>query len=280
MVTAPALVPATFCGVRVEGGCTASFKARLTKAEARIVADYERAYRAGETAETFSSWHNVKTIGGYRARAGMHGKGEAIDINYSRSPYSIVRRGKTLGGEAAGDDLDVRRAAAEAYDRACGGTGKADVDWRRPGETVEACFDRFEAVSVAIRAYFEPYFHTVDTDGTPLVTITRRPSKGYLTAPREAFAGMVGRELKVPLDQVPLQVLRDFEAIRIPMVFGVPERLPGKTRNPALVGLMDLRKPVVVALVREGGMRWGMDGFGSESSDAMHFDSARAPYSA
>lgn len=275
------LVSATFLGVSVSKGCTASFKRDLQKAEAVLVQEYEEARRTGKTSETFAAWHNVRSIGGYRARAGMHGKGEAIDINYSRNPYVATRRGRnTFGGEAAGDDLKgVRRAAVEVYDRACGGEGRADVDWHRSGETVEQRYDRFELVSVAVRSYFDPYFNTVDTDGTPLVTIRRRPVKGYATAPREAFAGMVGRELRVPLEAVPLQVLRDFEAVRVPMVFGMPEERPEETRNPALIGLMDLRRPVVVALVKAAGLRWGMDGFGSASGDGMHFDTASRPYS-
>lgn len=272
------LVSASFCGVRVEKGCTASFKAKIAKAEAWLVSEYDSQRRTSATTESFREWHNIHSIGGFREGAALHGEGEAFDVDYGRNGYGPVRRGRTFGGEAAGDEIKgIRQAAVDVYDRACGGPGKADVDWRRPGESVEECFDRFELVNVATRTYFEPFFNTIDLDGTPLVTIKRRPVKGYATADREAFAGMVGRELRAPLADVPLQVLRDFEAVRVPLVIGTPEERPGKTRNPAL-GLMNLRRHVVIALVREAGLRWGMDGFGSASGDAMHFDTHRVPY--
>ena len=209
-------------------------------------------------------------MGGYRERAGFHGKGLAVDLDYTSNPYVATRSGARLGGEAAGATLGVRKAAVEACDRACGGPGRADLSGRRAGESTGAVWDRFEAVSAALRAYFGPYFRA------DAKLIERHPVPRFATAAPEAFAALE-RELLpgVALAQVPLQVLRDYEAVRIPTVVGAPSASPGVTRNPAR-GLMNLRRSVVVALCDVGGLRWGMSDFGAaESGDGMHFDTAR-----
>jgi hypothetical protein len=75
------------------------------------------------------------------------------------------------------------------------------------------------------------------------------------------------------------QILRDYETVRIPMVFGTPSLTPAQTRNPAN-GFLTLREEVVTTL---GGdpplvlvnplMRWGVCDFGaSASGDVQHFD--------
>lgn len=68
------------------------------------------------------------------------------------------------------------------------------------------------------------------------------------------------------------QLLRDFELVRQPMLFGKPTEPITRTRNPAR-GFLDLRREVVLALVTVGGMSWGASDFGPGSSgDIMHFD--------
>ena len=78
------------------------------------------------------------------------------------------------------------------------------------------------------------------------------------------------------------QILRDYELVRIPMMFGSPPSLtPASTRNPAN-GFLNLREEVVTML---GGdpppflaltnplMRWGVCDFGpTASGDVQHFD--------
>lgn len=218
----------------------------------------------------FELWHGVHSVGGYRKAAAYHGKGLAIDVDYTLNPYVATRTDGTLGGEAAGAHLGVRRAAVEACDRACGGPGKAALHARRKGESTAQVFDRFEAVSAAVRAYFAPYF------GSVARTIRRRPVPRFALAPLDAFAPLAPELLPgVKLSDVPLQVLRDYEGFRIPTVVGAPSTSPAETRNPVR-GLMNLRRPVVIALCDVGGLRWGMSDFGKGSSgDGMHFDTAR-----
>jgi hypothetical protein len=128
-------------------------------------------------------------------------------------------------------------------------------------------YDRFEAVNLAVRAYFAPYFRL------DLATIERRPVKDFATAPVGAFAALEFLPGVAPTD-VPPQVLVDYEAIRIPMVSGAPTLRPEETRNPAR-GIMNLQRPVVLALCDVGGLRWGASDFGpSSSGDMMHFDTS------
>lgn len=222
----------------------------------------------------FQLWHNVHSVGGYRKAAGYHGRGLAIDVDYTPNPYIATRTGGTYGGEAAGASLGVRGWAVEACDRACGGPGRADLSARRRDETTATVWDRFEVVNVALRNYFAPYFRPDPA------TIKRRPMKGWQAATHAQLAAALAGEMLpgvVPAD-VPHQVLLDYEAVRIPMVAGSPAARPSETRNPAR-GIMNLRRPVVVALCDVGGLRWGMSDFGrGASGDGMHFDTASRIY--
>ena len=84
----------------------------------------------------------------------------------------------------------------------------------------------------------------------------------------------VGEADALPGVVVPAQVAADYQALRVPLVVGTPERHPRTTRNPAR-GLMDLSRAVVVALADVGGLRLGLCDFGArESSDIMHADLA------
>jgi len=256
-------------------GCTTRVAPRL----AAVLATVERALVAVHAASApgvpFSLWHNVHGVGGYRKAAGWHGKGLAVDVDYTLNPYVATRTGARLGGEAAGAALPVRKPAVEACDRACaqayGPGATADLSARRRGESTAAVFDRFELVNVAVRGYFGRYF------SAEARTIKRRPVANAAGA--EAFAALAPELLPgVALADVPLQVLRDYEAFRIPTVVGAPELRPAETRNPVR-GLMNLKREVVVALCDVGGLRWGMSDFGAaESGDGMHFDTHSRSY--
>src|SRR5262249_42756474 len=84
------------------------------------------------------------------------------------------------------------------------------------------------------------------------------------------------------------QMLRDYEEVRTPMLFGNPAQPITKTRNPAH-GFLQLRKELAVSMITVGGpalsqqlsnlnlpdskMRWGACDFGpTQSGDIMHFD--------
>ncbi len=266
-MTAPALVRATFLGHAVGGGVSARMRDALLAVEADL-----RAEHAGlpEPRPDFVAWCGVRQgLGGYREGAGFHAKGVAIDIDYELNPYIATRTGTALGGEAAGAKLGVRAAALAACDRACAAAGVAcDLAARRKGEPTGAVWDRFDAVHRALVGYFAPWFHA------EAVLIRRRPVPHADVAAPAAFAALAG-ELLVAVDRVPVQVLRDYEAVRVPMVRGAPSVLPSVTRNPAR-GFLTIPRHVAVALCDVGTMRWGACDFGAaESGDIMHFDAPR-----
>lgn len=231
------------------------------------------------SAPSFEVWCGVTGLGGYREGGGWHGRAKAGDFNYRRNGYCAMRHGKSFGGEEAGAGLGLRRAAVEVYDRACLAVDgrPADMTGRKIGESTAAAWRRIHRVSDALALYFAPYFG--EHRG-----VDRRPVPKFATAKLEAFQPLVDEgELIVPLDQAPLQVLRDYEAARLPLVIGPPSKTPGSTRNPAL-GLMDLPEHLVVAVCDLGGrsLRWGAIDFGDASAayegeagangDIMHVD--------
>ena len=254
-------------------GCSTRVVPRMAKLLAAAERHLVEEHAATAPGVPFALWHNVHTVGGYRRAAGYHGRGVAIDVDYTPNPYIATRTRGSYGGEAAGAALGVRGWAVEACDRACGGPGRADLSARRrlEGGAVESTasvFDRFEAVNAALRAYFAPYFRT---DGAKIL---RRPMKGWATAQHADLLAAMAAELLPGVTDVPHQVLLDFEAVRIPMVIGAPDARPAETRNPAR-GIMNLRRPVVLALCDVAGLRWGASDFGRGSSgDMMHFDTA------
>ena len=76
------------------------------------------------------------------------------------------------------------------------------------------------------------------------------------------------------------QMLRDYELVRIPMLFGRPSDPVTSTRNPAR-GILPFRKEFVVTMVTVGDailggprkMRWGASNFGAPvNGDIQHFD--------
>ena len=234
-----------------------AFGAKLARVEAALRDAYleEMLTLPASEQPTFVAWHGVRGVGGYREGAGYHGKGRAIDINYSRNGYAAcathTARGLVYGGESAGAKLPgVRKAFIAACGRACAAAGVlCDLSARREGESTASVWDRWHVVSEAVRVYLAPYFPAVDD----------------LDA---------GEADTLPGVTIPAQVMADYQALRVPLVVGQPVARPRLTRNPAK-GLMDLRRAVVVALCDVGGMRWGGCDFGAgSSSDLMHFDDA------
>lgn len=252
------LVSTRFCGC----SCRVSPKlARvLAKVDEALHAEYTRAMIAlpgGALPPSFGEWTGVRGVGGYRKGGGHHARGNAIDINYSTNGYAVCRTvlpgGRVVyGGEAAGAGLTgVREAFAAACDRACLAFdgAPADLSARKRGESTGAVWDRWHRVSEAVRRYLAPYYQAVD-------------------------ALDVGEADRLPGVSIPPQVAADYEALRVPLVVGAPERHPRTTRNPAR-GLMDIPRAVMVALADVGGLRLGLCDFGArESSDIMHADTA------
>lgn len=260
------MVSCKFLDNEVRGGVSPSFRDKLLAADSALRASYA----SSPQIQPWKDWHNVKSVAGYRSGMSHHARGEAIDIGYSWNGYGVTRTGTTLGGEWQGRNLSrVRERAMEAFDAIMG--RRASLGAWITGESATSLYQRIETVNAATQVYFAPYFRR----GSGFTSIKRRPAKDYWTAPVEAFAPMVASgELLVGLQDVPLDVLRHYEAIRIPLVIGGPEARPGETRNPAN-GFMNLREHVVVALCDVGGLRWGGMFGKHESGDWMHFDSAR-----
>ena len=250
-----ALVAAPFLGRSPR--VSLAFGEKLARVEAALRDAYldEMLALPATKQPTFAAWHGVTGVGGYREAAGWHGKGRAIDINYSRNGYAVVAshtaRGLVYGGESAGAKLaGVRAAFMAACGRACVASGDlCDLSARRAGESTGSVWDRWHVVSEAVRAYLAPYYLAVDD---------------LDAGEADVLPGVV----------IPAQVAADYAALRVPLVVGQPVARPRLTRNPAK-GLMDLRRAVVVALCDVGGMLWGGCDFGVGSSgDLMHFDDA------
>ena len=257
-----ALVSCNFLGRSVGGGVIA----RMRDALAAVEASLKTEYASVNPGVSFVDWCGIGGIGGFRENGGPHTHGIAVDLDYGANPYIATRTGSHLGGEAAGIGLTgVREAAIAACDRIVGGT--ADLSARKPHEDTGAVWDRFHAVSEAWKAYFGPYFSAANT------LVKRPPAPNWQTCDASGFVSMVtNKELIVDISAVPLQVLRDYEAVRIPTVVGGPSKSPAITRNPAH-GFLTHPRHVSVAMCKVGNMRWGACDFGPlESGDIMHYD--------
>ena len=230
----------------------------LARVEASLHAEWQRAQLAlpgGAPTQTFAEWHGIRGVGGYRKAAGWHGKGLAVDLNYSTNGYSATRhrtaRGVVYGGEGAGASVrGAREAFAAACDRACIALdgAPADIAPRKAGESTGSVWDRWHRVSEAVRAYLAPYYPATD-------------------------ALDVGEDDAIPGVEIPPQVAADYRALRVPLVIGSPSPNPRTTRNPAR-GLIDLPRHTVVALADVGALRVGGCDMARESGDWMHFDTA------
>lgn len=257
------LVPCTFLGRNVGGGVVARMKNALVAVEGALKIEYNNV----NPGVPFIQWCGITNIGGFRQHGGPHTKGIAVDLDYTNNPYIAVRTGANYGGEAAGSKLGVRVAAVEACDRIMGGPNLADLSCRKSGESTELVWDRLHAVSKRWTEYFSPYFSNANS------LVKRAPVANWQTCDINGFEPMVkNKELIVDINTVPIQVLRDYEAVRIPTVVGSPSKSPGTTRNPVR-GFLTHPKHVAVAMCKVGNMRWGACDFGyAESGDIMHYD--------
>lgn len=302
---APNLVDFTFGGQPCRGGVSQKMTERLSAVEARLRDIWvESGY--SESFEKWCGFHEPHV--GYRHGAGHHGTGSAVDINVSTNPYFVTRTGATFGGEAAASDqIDMRRRAVEACDRAVqfvlGSNHHADLSIR-VNDTIEVTYDRFATVSNCLVEYFGYVFsdHLIVINRPPIPLVhelfdgdpafdqisglelgsvgadkgadgeARKRAFGHLEQVmserrwRDVHPGWLQPE------QQYWQILRDYELVRIPMLHGNPSQPVERTRNPAR-GIVDLRREVVIELVRTGRMRWGASDFGArQSGDVMHFD--------
>lgn len=239
-------------------GCRYRAAPKLVALLNRVESDLEVEWTLTDRSVPFGQWHGIRGVGGYRARAGWHGRGLAVDLNYARNGYLVTRtvaKGRTIyGGEAAGARLDgVREAFSAACDRACVALDgqPADLSARKRGEDGGSVWDRFDRVSRAVAVYLAPYYPAVD----------------------DLDVGEADHRPDVDPRQIPLQVAADYQALRVPLVVGAPSKAPRTTRNPAK-GLLDIPRAVFVAL-DAAGLRLGLCDFGArESGDAMHVDTA------
>lgn len=257
--------------------------------------------------QEFTTWASLtEPIIGWRSRNGLHGSGSAVDLNVDQCPYIVTRTGATLGGEAAAaQQRPMRQRAVEVYDRAVeffSGTGqRADLSIR-VNDTIEVTYDRFRLVSDALVFYLAWAFSSVP------VTVNRPPiadvqdledghpefdriGAGELGRSRdEAINGIASlfadpdwaashQDLPSPEAQY-YRMLRDYELVRIPMLYGNPTEPVTSTRNPCH-GFLQLSRELVCSMINTGNqvlggrgrMRWGASDFGAqESGDIMHFD--------
>jgi len=291
-----ALVGTQFLGFQVGGGVEQRMADRLASVEAEL----RRIHAEQGAVEDFVTWGGIRQQhGGHRA-GGYHAAGIAIDINYDTNPYIATRTGSTYGGEAGFLDAEARRARAVAvYDRAVAFTlseqDRADVSIR-VNDTIEVTYDRFRLASDCLAFYLSHVFTWGDR-----IWVRRTPIGNAHELPdgHAAFGAIGDDELWAQANAIELleetmgdaewlgshpgwawtpetqywQIIRDYEAVRTPMLKGsASQPVIRETRNPAN-GFMDLRRELVIALVSVGGMSWGASDFGSRASgDMMHFD--------
>jgi hypothetical protein len=234
---------------------------------------------------------------GFRRGQGFHGTGTAVDINYTTNPYIVTRTGSTLGGEAAASgQFAMRQRAMDACDRAVQflytSDDSADLSIRAH-DTIEVTYDRFKRVSDALVYYLTFVFADTATkinrapisnveelsDGAPEFDQIRRSELRVDKdtaisdlAIRLSGADQDHQNWSLDAEQQYYQIMRDYEFVRTPMLYGNPTQPIVATRNPAR-GFLDLREELVVAMVTVGGMRWGASDLGaSQSGDIQHFD--------
>ncbi|MGW6194642.1 hypothetical protein ACWF0M_00710 [Kribbella sp. NPDC055110] len=288
--------PFTFLGQPCGEGVNPVMAERLEAVEADLRVTHAAQMESGETYDDFETWCGLHEQAiGWRSHAGHHGSGSAVDLNYTTTPYIVTRTGRRLGGEAAAADQQaMRERAAGVYDRAVwflegDDAPRADLSIRVT-DTIEVAYDRFRRVSDALTGYLSwavsPEHIRVERPPIPDVQELPDGDERFLAIPPSELNGDAASAIaslaKVLDDEAAAtsayyQMLRDYELVRIPMLFGNPARPVTETRNPAH-GFLDLRREVVVSLITVGStsshkMRWGACDFGvEESGDVMHFD--------
>ncbi|MGW2559139.1 hypothetical protein ACWCXB_07800 [Streptomyces sp. NPDC001514] len=266
----------------------------------------------GQPEGGFLAWAGLnEPLIGWRSGHAFHGSGSAVDLNYDQSPYIVTRTGRgtgqILGGEAGTLDAErVRRRAVEVYDRAVSfftGSGQPANVSIRVRDSIETTYDRFKLVSDALASYlwwavsaqpvhierppipdveyldaWDSAFEAIGGDERPM-----RPEDAIAQMEQNLYADSDWLALHPDLpgaEELYWQMLRDYEMVRVPMLFGSPAQPVTVTRNPCR-GFLPLRRELVCSLVNVGNkvlagrgrMRWGASDFGPhESGDVMHFD--------
>jgi hypothetical protein len=290
------LVHPSFLGWPCGDGVSQEMADRLAIIEDNL----RQSYAGSGSSDPFETWCQINESHiGFRAGQGYHGTGTAIDVNYTTNPYIVTRTGSTLGGEAAANDqVDMRQRVIDACDRAVQflyTSGDAADLSIRARDSIGVTYDRFQRVSDALIYYLtfaftsaatrinRPPIHNVQDlpDGDPdfdrITSFELRTDKNTAisdVATRLSESDFIENHPDWPLNarQQFYQILRDYELVRTPMLFGNPQRPIVATRNPAR-GFLDLRKELVVAMVQVGNMRWGASDFGANfSGDMQHFD--------
>lgn len=268
----------------------------MASALADVESHLRAVYSDGGVAVSFEEWAGIREPHKGTHPGGYHGQGIAIDMNYTTNPYIATRSGQTYGGES-GTTQQVRKRAVEVYDRAVAftfsGSDKSDTS-RRVHDTIDDTYDRFQTASDCLAYYFSAAFSSdsvrIDRPPIPWLDGLANGDSAFRAFGDELVGGIDSADMaiaelgKLMTDEwytvhpgwpepeaMYWQMLRDFEAVRVPMVYGDPSDVRA-TRNPAR-GLFDLRREVVLAMVRVGGMKWGACDFGpGASGDMMHFD--------
>ncbi|MDX6740582.1 hypothetical protein [Actinocorallia sp. A-T 12471] len=262
----------------------------------------------GQVAGTVAEWAGLREAPGtWRKQANFHSSGSAIDLDTASNPYIATRTvspaGIVFGGErpasahplSAVEVGQIRAAAVSAYDRAIqfmrSPLAAADVGNRRSGESTASCFDRFALVSELLTSYLSfgcastlsridrvpvPNAESATPSALESALGAERRDKAAAVADLTSFMASTEFRLNHPLwpltaEQQYHQILRDYELVRVPMVFGSLSLNPAATRNPVR-GFLSLRRELVIALCDVGRLRWGACDMGAESGDMMHFD--------
>ena len=203
-------------------------------------------------------------------------------------------RGPAGAQRDAAQDVNAQRSQAVAvYDRArtfAGEQGQANVAPRSGGETAGAQYDRMRAASDHLSQYLGLVFRTAPG------TVSRRPVEDPQNAERDVLIAAIAEAnpqaasvaaiqahltahpnpaWTLSADETYVQILRDYESVRIPMQHGAVTTTPGRTRNPA-AGFLQFTRSFTEVMANTGRLRWGGTSMGMESGDMMHFDLDRA----
>ena len=218
------------CGWGITEGVNPEMHDRLAAAEHAIRSSFdalppERRIDpfTGEANASFQQWTGVRSpIVAWISRAAQHSAGAAIDIEPAANPYIVTRYNGVPGGEPGGEHLrDMRNRALAAYDRAMrfvrGENAAADVSPRKPGESTESVWLRFEATSDALMRYFSV---AVNPDQA---TIARIALENADDVSDEQLLAVIGEDERIPLDvaltavarEQYFRILRDYEHARI-----------------------------------------------------------------
>jgi hypothetical protein len=247
---------------------------------------------------------------------GYHKTGSAMDLNYHTNPWMAVRSGNSLGGEAvrsnrhgmAQEAIDVidraslwvhgRRAELHAANRPEGGDEAAVAAW------ANKLWERFNSASEAVASYFA-LAYAIDRDAklaelarenqklvaaggertedtaallqyrTMLGSLPARPEEEALQ--RISASMTKGRPWSKDPNVVLARMGPDLQAVAKVMVRGDVSNSPRNVRDPTL-GLFDIKKELLAAMVAAGGLFWGGCEFGKAwSGDMMHFDLGFVP---